>query len=227
MSSLGHQLTTSVPVVGTGASGLRAAVEVAEAGVRSSWSPSGPAKTPRPARRGTMPSGRPPLPALATPGSGTRLRRRGRAAVEARTADIAVHIDIRRLLGSGARLRPQTRAPPGDHPVCSGAAPAPGLPPPVRAPRRRARPAGRHGVVRDDRGAPHTPVARPDRNHRAVTRRVRRCRTRCVRAIDRGAKSLCAALSQMPGSPGQEGTSHAAGAVDEVAADPPGTVRDQ
>ncbi|WP_062651300.1 FAD-binding protein [Streptomyces maremycinicus] len=33
MSSLGHQLTTSVLVVGSGASGLRAAIEVAEAGV--------------------------------------------------------------------------------------------------------------------------------------------------------------------------------------------------
>ncbi|MGW3099632.1 FAD-binding protein [Streptomyces sp. NPDC001102] len=33
MSSLGHQLTTSVLVVGSGVSGLRAAVEVAEAGV--------------------------------------------------------------------------------------------------------------------------------------------------------------------------------------------------
>ncbi|WP_107092854.1 FAD-binding protein [Streptomyces sp. NRRL B-24085] len=33
MSSLGHQLTTSVLVVGSGASGLRAGVEVAEAGV--------------------------------------------------------------------------------------------------------------------------------------------------------------------------------------------------
>ncbi|MGW1621611.1 FAD-binding protein [Streptomyces sp. NPDC002172] len=33
MSSLGHQLTTSVLVVGSGASGLRAAIEVAEADV--------------------------------------------------------------------------------------------------------------------------------------------------------------------------------------------------
>ena len=33
MSSLGRQLTTSVLVVGCGASGLRAAIEVAEAGV--------------------------------------------------------------------------------------------------------------------------------------------------------------------------------------------------
>ncbi|MER7688474.1 FAD-binding protein [Streptomyces sp. NPDC097610] len=33
MSSLGHQLTTSVLVVGSGASGLRSAIEVAEAGV--------------------------------------------------------------------------------------------------------------------------------------------------------------------------------------------------
>lgn len=33
MSSVGHQLATSVLVVGTGASGLRAAIEVAEAGV--------------------------------------------------------------------------------------------------------------------------------------------------------------------------------------------------
>lgn len=33
MSSLGHQLATSVLVVGAGTAGLRAAIEVAEAGI--------------------------------------------------------------------------------------------------------------------------------------------------------------------------------------------------
>ncbi|MFF4112765.1 FAD-binding protein [Streptomyces sp. NPDC001714] len=128
MSSLGDQLTTSVLVVGSGASGLRAAIEVAEAGVAvvvvtqraredaqagAAWDDAEWA--PAPARLGdtgerhsaeTSPQSR-----CRGPDGGHRCAHRHR-----------------QLLGPGARLRPQIRRAhrPGDHPVRSGAARAPG-----------------------------------------------------------------------------------------------------
>ncbi|MFF0095342.1 FAD-binding protein [Streptomyces canus] len=80
MSSLGHQLTTSVLVVGTGASGLRAAIEVAEAGVAVVVVTQRPRED-APASAGWDDAEWAPASArLGEPGSGTRLTRRGRAA---------------------------------------------------------------------------------------------------------------------------------------------------
>ncbi|MEV6760206.1 FAD-binding protein [Streptomyces sp. NPDC051105] len=80
MSSLGQQLTTSVLVVGSGASDLRAAIEVAEAGVAVVLVTQRAREDAPAGAAWDDPEWAPAAARLGDTGSGTRLTRRGRAA---------------------------------------------------------------------------------------------------------------------------------------------------